>query len=157
MMPKFRFGLLVTGHDIDFEAVSSFLGVQPTDRWKRGTVPRPGAHPREYDAWWYRLPPVFAYYLEERVAALAQALPVDPVAFGAFCRERGYEVQVGGSVWFADETPSVHLNLENVSWMHALGAELDLDIYTLEPEDFEEKFGPNVPGGWGAIGGPQEA
>jgi len=139
---KLRSYLVISGDDLDFQAIQDFTGIAPTRVRRGGEFPGPG---HGADEWVYEISGVYVFPIPADFGPDRPPYPdvmmhfdeieslFTPVAddLGAWCAEHGAAVCLGVEARSeTDELPLLDLSESFVDFAARLGASMAYDVYT---------------------------
>ena len=140
MRPRVRASFGITGNDLDLDAITESLGVEPTEIYRkedaRAVIKEMGL---AADTWGYTIPRAECASVSERIGAL-EAVFGDKAGQISAVRERyaaNVSVELSLHAVIGDE-PDLTLTRGDLAFLGALGAEFGIDPYPYYPDETDD-------------------
>ena len=134
----------VFGDVFNPQKFSKIIGVTPTDFWikgeeisqRNGLVRKEDTSPkREESAWEYSTRFIPTLYLDEVSKIFLEKFDKHTLKIKNYIQEKDLEIKVDVVVELVkNQSPSLNLSKDLITFLNDIGAEIDFDIYVLEDE-----------------------
>ncbi|MCU1453375.1 MAG: hypothetical protein JWN46_1521 [Acidimicrobiales bacterium] len=131
---------LACDHASDLGDLTPLLGVQPTKVWTKGDPTLVRGRLCTSSGWQRQFGPRQTLDLRGMIEKLLDLLELPSEAFVRLTDERGLEAEVSVHIHMAQQTPVGTLDAELIRRIAALGASLDLDLYTDLDEELIARY-----------------
>jgi hypothetical protein len=127
--------LTIIGKGFNPEEVMRVVPIEPAGIWRMGQSPRPPLPPRQFDGVYWSTDSAVSLTTEAQLLSLLDRFQPYEHDLVAVCRRLNLEVEITCRAYVVDTTPDTHFSLSTLKRIVALGADLDVDIMLLRPED----------------------
>ncbi|WP_428740030.1 DUF4279 domain-containing protein [Sulfurimonas sp.] len=114
--------------DANNDNVTSLLNMQPTKNVQKGDlITKKGTRVYKYNIWSYEIILNNLEHIEvafEKIIELFKHKKNELISLG-----KEYDLEISVSGYLKDGMPSIHFTHDSIDFIHAINAEVDIDIY----------------------------
>jgi hypothetical protein len=114
--------------EFDPTEISDFLGLSPEKSWRMGEA-RPVQGTYSFSSWILGVEPRNTPILEDVVDEVMQLFEGKADKLVSITKKHDIDVVLECVVWFNETTPALSLRKDQIAWLAAIGAFLDIDQY----------------------------
>jgi hypothetical protein len=122
---------ILSEDSIDCDNITDVLRVKASKTTKRGELiyPSPCILKHKYDAWQYSIEEKNVIYIENMITKIIDMFEI--IELCAIKTKYNSIIQLSIIGYLKKGMPSIHFSKEQIAFFHAIGAEIDIDLYGL--------------------------